>query len=328
MKKPLGYPILTLSLGIALTSCNKPSDENEFLSENDSAVEEELAADIEAKEAERKARKAKMEAIMAKMRKNDSSAAEETNVSKSKSSGTVEDDESKDSDSGLSDEQWLEIEDRLVARGAARGLNLGTIQTQDGRTFSDAVVQDADALGITISHGGSVVQLGYEVLSPPLKLRFRYSQEEAKQAAEGTSHPPLPIARRRDVKRRINEAQIAAAQADSSAFEATLEAQMAAEKAASAAASARSKNARGKRAQIDKQLNLSRVSLVKARETLEALIENADIVRHGPKNTNIRRAGIDTPQTRAADKEIEDQRQKIIAIEAKIAELDAERIGL
>jgi hypothetical protein len=327
MKKPLGYPILTLSLGIALTSCNKPSDENEFLSENDSAIEEELAADIEAKEAERKARKAKMEAIMAKMRKNDSSAAEETNVSKSKSSGTVEDDESKDSDSGLSDEQWLEIEDRLVARGAARGLNLGTIQTQDGRTFSDAVVQDADALGITISHGGSVVQLGYEVLSPPLKLRFRYSPEEAKQAAEGVSHPPLPIARRRDVKRRINEAQIAAAQADSSAFEATLEAQMAAEKAEKAE-SARSKNARSKRAQIDKQLNLSRVSLVKARETLEALIENADIVRHGPKNTNIRRAGIDTPQTRAADKEIEDQRQKIIAIEAKIAELDAERIGL
>ena len=67
MKKPLGHSILTLSLGIALTSCNKPSDENEFLSENDSAVEEELAADIEAKEAERKARKAKMEAIMAKM---------------------------------------------------------------------------------------------------------------------------------------------------------------------------------------------------------------------------------------------------------------------
>ena len=235
---------------------------------------------------------------------------------------------SEDASSSLSEEKWLRIEDKLVARGASRGVNLGTIKTQDGRTFVGAVVQYADALGITISDRGSVVQFGYKVLSPQLRLRFRYDPEEAKQATEGISLPPLPNARRHSVKRRINEAQIAAAQADSSAYEASLDAQKAQENAASTSANSKSSKARATLAQLDDQLDLSRINLVKARETLAPLIENADIVRHGPKNTNIRRAGVDTTQTRAADKQVADQRKKIAALEAELARLNAARSRL
>ena len=333
MKKPHGYTVLALSLSLALNSCNKPSEEDARSAE-EIAAEEALAAELEAEEAERvakrKAQKANLDAIMAKMRKDDESVAK---VSGSQSEGTAgekkPEETSEDPGSAVSEAEWLEIEERLVARGASNGLNLGTLKTTDGRSFDEAVVQAADALGITIYHRAGVDQLGYELLSPQLQERFRYDPEEAKRIAEGLRTPPLPIERRRAVQRRINAALIAAAQADSAAYEASLEARSAEEKAAAAAAAeagqTKAADARARHLSLDKELEAARHRLDRALQTLAQLEAEADFIRHGPKDVNIRRAGVDTPQTRAADEKVKNQKKTIVALEAKLKKLEAER---
>jgi len=325
MKKSHGYTALALLLSLALTSCNKPSEEDARAAE-EKAAEEALAAELEAEEAEREAKrkeqKANLDAIMAKMREDDESVAK---ASESRGEGTAGEETSEGPGSALSEAEWMEIEERLVARGSSNGLNLGTLKTTDGRSFDEAVVQAADALGITIYHRAGVDQLGYELLSPQLQERFRYDPEEAKRIAEGIRTPPLPIERRRAVQRRINAALIAAAQADSAAYEASLEARSAEEKAAAAKAEAKTEDALDRNLSLDKELEAARHSLDRALQTLAQLEAEADFIRHGPKDVNIRRAGVDTPQTRAADEKVKNQKKTIVALEAKLKKLEAER---
>ena len=68
--------------------------------------------------------------------------------------------------------------------GEGAAIELGTLRTEDGRTFHEARAVSADTLGLTFRHRGGVAKIDFELLSREIRDRYGYDKAIAEQKAE------------------------------------------------------------------------------------------------------------------------------------------------
>jgi septal ring factor EnvC (AmiA/AmiB activator) len=79
----------------------------------------------------------------------------------------------------------LDKEKELAAAKAAKLTNdLGTIQTQDGKTYANCKMLSLDADGVTVACEPTIIKLYYSILPPALQKKFAYDPKTASKLSD------------------------------------------------------------------------------------------------------------------------------------------------